>query len=240
MKLDILVIAAHPDDAELCCGGTLLVHAQRGLRTGIVDLTRGELGTRGTPDLREKEAADAARILGLRMRENLGLADGFFRNDEVTQKAVIQAVRRYQPDVVLTNATDDRHPDHGRAALLVREACFLSGLAKIETDDEGRAQDAWRPGAVYHFVQDRHLKPDFVIDISEVWEEKLSSILAYRSQFYNPDSAEAETHISSSDFLPFIESRAREMGHGIGVRYGEGFTVDRLLGVRDLRDVFVL
>ena len=237
MKLDILVIAAHPDDAELCCGGTLLVHAQRGLRTGIVDLTRGEMGTRGTPDQREREAADAARILGLRVRENLCLADGFFRNDEAAQRAVVQVVRRYQPDLVMTNPPADRHPDHGRAAGLVRDACFLAGPARVETKDNGRPQEAWRPRSVFHFIQDRALPPAFVVDISEVWEEKLAAILAYRTQFYNPDSDEPETHISNPDFLPFIESRARELGHAVGVRYGEGFLTDRMLGVRDLRDL---
>ncbi len=234
MKLDLLVIAVHPDDAELNCGGTVAAQVAAGRRVGFVDLTRGELGTRGTAEIRDREAAEAARLLGLQMRENLCFADGFFRNDETHQLAVVQAIRRYQPDMVITNATEDRHPDHGRAAQLVTEACFLAGLRKVETLDQGRRQEPFRPRLLFHFIQDRLLRPDVVVDITPHWAAKLAAIRAYRSQFYNPDSREPETYISSPDFLDFIESRARELGHAIGVKYGEGYTTRRQVGVRDL------
>ncbi len=237
MKLDILAISAHPDDVELGCSGTLLVHLQAGAKIGIIDLTLGELGTRGTSILRTQEAEAARIILGAAIRENLEFADGFFENNRAHQIKLIEAIRKYQPDIVLTNAVEDRHPDHGRASKLISDSCFLSGLAKIETRFEGKMQMAWRPKAVYHFIQDRLIKPDLIVDITTVWEQKMASIKAYKSQFYDPDSKEPLTHISQPDFLNFIEGRAREFGHSIGVTYGEGFTKERQIGVRSLFDL---
>ncbi len=237
MKIDILAIAAHPDDVELSCAGTLLTHAALGKSIGVVDLTRGELGTRGTPQLRQQEADSASAILKLQVRENLGLPDGFFENRKEYQLAVIAAIRRYQPDIILTNAIRDRHSDHGRAAELVRESCFLSGLVKIETLDKGIAQQAWRPKAVYHFIQDYYIEPDLVVDISAHWETKVAAIKAFKSQFFDADSTEPITHISKPEFLDFIKARALEFGHRIGTTYGEGFTINRTLGVKNLFDV---
>jgi len=237
MKLDILAIASHPDDAELGCVGTLLSAAAQGKKIGVVDITRGELGTRGTPEIRAEEAAASAKILGLHARENLGLPDGFFRNDREHQLPIIAAVRRYQPDIVLLNAVHDRHPDHGRGSQLASEACFLAGLRMIETlGFDGQPQVAWRPKQVYHYIQDRHIAPDFIVDITPYWETKLDSIRAFRTQFYDPNSTsnEPQTHISGANFLKFQEARAREMGHLIGVEFGEGFTAERALGVRNL------
>jgi bacillithiol biosynthesis deacetylase BshB1 len=237
MKLDILAIAAHPDDVELGCAGTLLVHRRAGRKVGVIDLTRGELGTRGSADQRDQEAADASRVLGLSARENMRFADGFFENNREHQLQLIAAIRRYQPEIVLTNAVEDRHSDHGRASKLVSDSCFLAGLVKIETTDGGNRQAAWRPKAVYHFIQDRLLVPDLVVDVTDVWEQKIDSIRAYKTQFFDPASQEPETHISKPDFLNFIEARALELGHSIGVRYGEGFTKERNLGVRNLFDL---
>ncbi|WP_266365853.1 bacillithiol biosynthesis deacetylase BshB1 [Tellurirhabdus rosea] len=235
MKLDILVIAVHPDDAELGCAGTILSHVARGKKVGIIDLTRGELGTRGTPEIRLQEAEAAARVLGLSARENLGFRDAFFRNDEEHQMALIAAIRRYQPDMVLANALFDRHPDHGRASDLIREACFYSGLRQIKTQDtDGSEQEAWRPKQVFHFIQDRYIKPDFVVDVTDFWEQKQESIRAYRSQFFDPSSHEPQSYISSEDFWKFLEARSREFGHMIGVTHGEGYTSDRTLGVQTL------
>ena len=219
MKLDILVMAAHPDDAELSCAGTILKHIAAGKKVGIVDFTRGELGTRGTPEIRLQESADATKILGLQARENLGIRDGFFRNDEETQLKLIEVIRKYQPDIVLANALEDRHPDHGKGAQLAIDACFLSGLRQIKTGD----LPAWRPAQVYHYIQDRYLEPDFVVDISANWDQKEAAIRAFKSQFFDPNSAEPASYISSPDFLNFIQARAMEMGHKIGVKYGEGF-----------------
>jgi bacillithiol biosynthesis deacetylase BshB1 len=237
MKLDILVLAAHPDDAELCCGGTIARQVSLGSKVGIVDFTRGELGTRGTPELRLQEAASAAEILKLSTRENLGLADGFFRNDEAHQREVIRAIRKYQPEVVLANAIHDRHSDHGRAAELAADACFLSGLAKIETTVDGKPQQPWRPKAVYHYIQSQFIEPDFIVDISDFWEVKVASYMAYKSQMYDPQSTEPETYISKPGFLKLIEARAVEFGHAIGVKYGEGYTLRRYPGVRNLFDL---
>jgi bacillithiol biosynthesis deacetylase BshB1 len=237
MKLDILAIAAHPDDVELGCAGTLLVHLRAGRKVGVIDLTRGELGTRGSAAQRDQEAADASRVLGLSARENMRFADGFFENNREHQLQLVAAIRRYQPEIVLTNAVEDRHSDHGRASKLVSDSCFLAGLAKIETTDGGERQAAWRPKAVYHFIQDRLLVPDLVVDVTDVWEQKIDSIRAYKTQFFDPASQEPETHISKPDFLNFIEARAIELGHSIGVRYGEGFTKERNLGVRNLFDL---
>jgi bacillithiol biosynthesis deacetylase BshB1 len=237
MKLDILAIAAHPDDVELGCAGTLLVHLRAGRKVGVIDLTRGELGTRGSAAQRDQEAADASRVLSLAARENMGFADGFFENNREQQLKLIAAIRRYQPEIVLTNAVEDRHSDHGRASKLVSDSCFLAGLVKIETTDGGERQAAWRPKAVYHFIQDRLLVPDLVVDVTDVWAQKIDSIRAYKTQFFDPGSQEPETHISKPDFLNFIEARALELGHSIGVKYGEGFTKERNLGVRNLFDL---
>ncbi len=234
MKLDILVIAAHPDDAELGCGGTILKHIALGHKVGVVDLTRGELGTRGTPETRAQEAAAAAKVLGLSVRENLALPDGFFRNEGDHRLAVVQAIRKYQPEIILGNARYDRHPDHGRGADLVFEAAFLAGLTKIETVEDGRAQRAWKTKAMYHFIQSQFLTPDFVVDVTAEWGQKMESIRAYRSQFYDPNSKEPDTYISSPAFLSMIEARATEFGHAIGARYAEGFTVRRWMGVDSL------
>ena len=225
MKLDILVMAAHPDDAELSCAGTILKHIAAGKKVGIVDFTRGELGTRGTPEIRLQESADATKILGLHVRENLGIRDGFFRNDEETQLKLIEVIRKYQPDIVLANALEDRHPDHGKGAQLAIDACFLSGLRQIKTGD----LPAWRPAQVYHYIQDRYLEPDFVIDISAHWDQKEAAIRAFKSQFFDPSSAEPASYISSPDFLNFIQARGMEMGHKIGVKYGEGFQSQKTL-----------
>ncbi|MBC6609030.1 bacillithiol biosynthesis deacetylase BshB1 [Hymenobacter sp. BT188] len=238
MKLDILAIAAHPDDAEMSCAGALLAAASQGKKIGVVDLTRGELGTRGTPEIRAAEAAAASKILGLNARENLGLADGFFYNDREHQLPIIAAVRRYQPDIVLLNAIHDRHPDHGRGSQLASESCFLSGLKMIETlDENGQPQSAWRPRLVYHYIQDRQIAPDFVVDISEFWDKKWEAIQAFKSQFFDANSTEPITYLSTPAFSKFMEARAREFGHLIGVEFGEGFTRERTLGVRQLSDL---
>jgi bacillithiol biosynthesis deacetylase BshB1 len=234
MKLDILVLSAHPDDAELGCGATIAKHVSKGYRVGIIDLTQGELGTRGTLETRKAEAKAAASILGVSVRENLELADGFFANTPEQQRVVIQAIRTYQPEMVLTNATNDRHPDHGKGASLVADACFLSGLAKIETPVNGQLQKAWRPKAVYHFIQSYLTVPDFVVDVSEHWPAKMESIRAYRTQFFDSASQEPETFISKPGFLQLVEARGRDLGYSIGAEYGEGFTVRRFPGVEDL------
>jgi bacillithiol biosynthesis deacetylase BshB1 len=211
-------MAAHPDDAELAVAGTIVDAIANGKKVGIVDFTRGELGTRGTPEIRLTESAAASLVLGIHARENLELADGFFQNDRESQLKLIEVIRKYQPDVVLANALEDRHPDHGKGAALAIDACFLSGLRKIET-----GLPAWRPKHVYHYIQDRYLEPDFVIDISAHWEKKEAAIRAFKSQFFDPNSTEPASYISSPDFLDFIKARAQEMGHKIGVKYGEGF-----------------
>ncbi len=235
-QVDILVIAVHPDDAELGCGGTILKHVAMGRKVGIVDLTRGELGTRGTPETRMEEADEAARILGLSARENLGLRDGFFRNEEVDQLQVVQAIRKYRPEIVIANALYDRHPDHGRAGDLINDATFLAGLRKIETINDGVPQKPHRPRLLLQLIQDYYIKPDIVVDVSDHWKEKIQAIKAYGSQFHNEAYSENEpqTYISTPDFLNNIEARAREYGKYIGAAYGEGFTCRRLLGVDDL------
>jgi N-acetylglucosamine malate deacetylase 1 len=237
MKLDILVLAAHPDDAELGCGGTLAKHVKMGHKVGVVDFTRGELGTRGTIETRSSESAESSKILGLSVRENLGLPDGFFKNDKEHQLAVIGAIRRYRPEIVLANAIYDRHSDHGKASELAYDSCFLSGLAKIETRDEHGKQEAWRPQAVYHYIQSLFIEPDFVVDISEHWDTKINAVKAYKTQFFDPKSAEPQTYISSPEFLRMVESRAIEFGHAIGVKYAEGFTARRWPGVKSLLDL---
>ncbi|MDQ4139258.1 MAG: bacillithiol biosynthesis deacetylase BshB1 [Bacteroidota bacterium] len=237
MKLDILAFSSHPDDIELSCAGTLIAHVQAGKKVGIVDLTKGELGTRGTPEIREAEATAATALMGLQVRENLGFADGFFRNDRDHQLEVVKMLRRYQPEIVIANAITDRHPDHGRGSILVSESCFLAGLKQIKTEDNNGAQVAWRPKAVYHYIQDRLLVPDFVVDITPYWHLKLEAIKAFKSQFYDPSNNEPNTYISKPDFLDFIEARSRDMGHLIGTTFGEGFTKEKHIGVRSLFDL---
>ena len=236
-KLDVLVFAAHPDDAELGCSGTIAAQIAQGNKVGIVDFTQGEMGTRGTPELRLQEAEDAAKILGLAARENMGFQDVFFKDDEEHQLKLIQVIRKYQPEIVLTNAINDRHPDHGKGSSLASKACFMSGLTKIETFQDGVMQSPWRPKFVYHYIQNNYIEPDFIVDISDFWEIKIKSIAAFGSQFYNPKSQEPASFISSPEFLPFIESRARELGHRINTKYGEGFTVERFIGVSNLFDL---
>lgn len=237
MKLDILVFAVHPDDAELGCSGTILKHIALGKKVGIVDFTRGELGTRGTAETRDQEAADSAKILGLHVRENLRFKDGFFKNDEAHQLEVIKMVRKYQPEIILTNALHDRHPDHGRAGDLANDAIFLSGLIKIETELNGIKQEAWRPRLVLQYIQDRYIKPDVIIDVTDFIEQKLQSIRAFKTQFDSPDESEPQTYISSPEFMDFVMGRARELGKQISVKYAEGFTSRKLLGVDNLFDL---
>lgn len=237
MKLDILAFAAHPDDVELACSGTVIKHINAGKKVGVVDLTRGELGTRGTPEIRDQEANNAAKIMGLLIRDNLGFRDVYFTNDEAHQLEVVKKIRQYQPDIVLANAVYDRHPDHSKASQLVSQACFMAGLSKIETAIDSKAQKEWRPTAVYHYVQSSYVEPDFVVDISESWDQKMESIKAYTSQFHNPNSDEPETFISSSQFLDLINARSLDLGKTIGVSHGEGFTVERVAGVNNLFDL---
>jgi N-acetylglucosamine malate deacetylase 1 len=235
MTVDVLAIGAHPDDIEMTSAGTIFSLINQGKTVAAIDLTRGELGTRGTPEIRAQEAAEGARIMKLSARENMGFRDGFFRNDEEHQMALIPLIRKYQPKIVLTNTPDDRHPDHGRAAELVTEACFYAGLRQIKTTDEnGQPQEAHRPIYIYHFIQDRALKPDFVVDITPYWEQKLAAIKAYKSQFFNPDSTEPQSYISGEPFMKFLEARTREHGHMIGAEFGEGFISKRMLGVTNL------
>ncbi|HVW98045.1 MAG TPA: bacillithiol biosynthesis deacetylase BshB1 [Mucilaginibacter sp.] len=239
LKLDILVLSVHPDDAELGCAGTILKHISIGKKVGIVDLTRGELGTRGSAEIREQEAAESGRILGLSIRENLGIPDGFFENTREYQLKIIEAIRRYQPEIVITNAYHDRHPDHGRANRLVEESAFLAGLRKVETQSaDGGQQEAWRPKQVLHFIQDNYIRPDIVIDITEFWDKKIESILAFGSQFHNPNwKNEPQTYISSPEFIQIVEARAREFGKSINAKFGEGFTSRKILGVNSLFDL---
>lgn len=239
MKLDILVLAAHPDDAEISCGGTIAKHVALGHNVGIVDFTRGELGTRGNPEARAEEAKEGARILGVVVRENLGLKDGFFQNDPENQMPVIRAIRKFQPEVILANAIFDRHIDHGKGASLGYDASFLAGLLKIETTDEqGKKQLPWRPKAVYHYIQSNYIEPDFIVDTSDFHETKMKAVKAFKTQFFDPDSNEPETYISSPGFLRMLDARATEYGHAIGTRFGEGFTVRRYPGVKSLFDIF--
>jgi bacillithiol biosynthesis deacetylase BshB1 len=238
MKLDILAIGVHPDDVELSCAGTILKHLAQGKKVGILDLTRGELGTRGTPHLRTEEAMKAAKILGVNTREQLTMADGFFENNESNQKHIIHILRKYQPEIVLCNAVSDRHPDHGRAAKLATDSCFYSGLVKIETlGDNNKLQAVWRPKAVYHYIQDQFIHPDFVIDITPFMDKKMESILAYSSQFYDPNSNEPETPISNKNFMEIVKAKSNMLGRAIGCDYAEGFTVNRYPGVESLFDL---
>ncbi|WP_305982826.1 bacillithiol biosynthesis deacetylase BshB1 [Roseivirga thermotolerans] len=237
MKLDILALAAHPDDVELSCAGTLVKAVSMGKKAGIVDFTQGELGTRGTPEIRMQEAQASAKIMGLSARENLGFRDGFFTNDEAHQLEVIKMIRKYRPEIVLANAISDRHSDHGRASELAREACFLAGLTMIKTEHEGQKQEAWRPKTVYHYIQSIPHDPDIIVDVSSAWSTKLAAIKAFKSQFHDPESKEPATYISSPEFLNMIEARGIHYGHEIGVKYGEGFTVERTPGVSSIFDL---
>jgi len=234
MKLDILAIGAHPDDVELGCGATLAKEIANGKKVGIIDLTRGELGTRGSAEKRDQEAAKAAEILGLEVRENLKFEDGFFTNDREHQLAVIKMIRKYQPDIVLCNAIYDRHIDHGKGSKLVSDACFLSGLRKIETEVNGVNQEAWRPKNVYHYIQWENVTPDFVVDVSGFIEKKVAAVLAYDSQFYDPKSNDPETAISNPTFLESVSYRAKDLGMLVGVDHAEGFTTERFLAVDTL------
>lgn len=238
-KVDILAFGVHPDDVELGCSGTIIASVQQGKKVAIVDLTQGELGTRGTIETRRTEAANAAKIMGVSLRENLQMADGFFQIDETNIRKVITAIRKYQPEIVLCNALEDRHPDHGRSSQLVEEAAFMAGLRKIETKAGGSAQEAWRPKHVFHYVQDRYLQPDFVFDISDQMTQKLEAVQAYTTQFFNPQLSddEPQTYISTPDFLETIKARALMMGKKIGVRYAEGYLTKKMVGITDFNAI---
>lgn len=237
MKLDILAFGAHPDDVELGCAGTILKEISLGKTVGIVDLTRGELGTRGSAEIRDQEANAAAKILGVLVRENLEMRDGFFINDEKHQLEVIKMIRKYRPEIVLCNAIDDRHIDHAKGSGLVSDACFLSGLRKVETNVDGESQEAWRPKIVYHYMQWKNLAPDFVVDITGFTDKKIESIIAYRSQFYDADSQEPESPITSKNFFESLNYRSQDLGRLVGVDHAEGFTVERYLAVNSLGDL---
>lgn len=238
MKLDILAFGAHPDDIELSCAGMLINEVKNGKKVGIIDLTQGELGSRGTVQTRYQEASRAHQIMGVHARENLMLQDGFFENSEDAQLKVIQMIRKYRPDVIVSNAIKDRHPDHGKGADLLRTSHFLTGLVKIKTELDGVPQEHWRPKLHYHYIQDQYIEPDFVVDISESWDLKLEAIRAYKTQFLASDTTDGpQTYISSPHFMQFIEARAKEFGHRIGTNYGEGFTVERMVGVSSVFDL---
>lgn len=235
MKLDLLAFGVHPDDVELGCAGILIVEKANGKRTGIIDLTQGELGTRGTAETRKEEAAAAAKILNIDVRENLKMADGFFENNEAHQRQIITVLRKYQPEIIFCNAPEDRHPDHGRSAALVTDAAFLSGLMKVETMVDGLVQKPWRPKYVFHYVQDRYLKPDIIFDISTSLEKKIESVKAYKTQFYDPKSDDAnQTYISTPEFLDAVIARAAMFGKMIGVKYGEGFISKKMIGIKNI------
>lgn len=237
MKLDILAFGAHPDDVELGCSGTIAKEISLGKKVGIIDLTRGELGTRGSVEIRNNEAAAAAKILGVSARENLDMRDGFFVNDEQHQLQIIKMIRKYKPEIVICNAIDDRHIDHGKGSKLVSDACFLSGLIKIETEINQEKQETWRPKIVYHYIQWKDITPDFVVDITGYNDKRIASILAYSSQFYNANSNEPETPIATKNFLESLNYRVQNYGRLIGTDYAEGFTVERYLGVNSLSDL---
>jgi bacillithiol biosynthesis deacetylase BshB1 len=234
MKLDILAFAAHPDDIEISASGTLMKHIENGKKVGIVDLTQGELGTRGTIHTRYEEAENASKLMGIHYRNNLKMADGFFENDTKNRLSIIREIRRCKPEIVLANAISDRHPDHARASQLVSEACFYAGLSKIETQLNGEQQSAYRPKAVYHYIQDRYIEPDFVVDITSYVERKMEVLKAFRTQFFDPNSHEPKTPISGQEFFDFIKGRMSNFGRPIGVEFAEGFTVERFIGVEDL------
>lgn len=239
MKLDILAIGAHPDDIELGCGGTIAKEIAQGKKVGVIDLTRGELGTRGTAETRDAEAEKAAELLGLSVRVNMGFADGFFVNDKLHQIELIKMIRKYKPDIVLCNAIDDRHIDHGKGSQLVSDACFLSGLLKIDTKYPGDDvwQYPWRPKHVYHYIQWKNIEPDFVVDVTGYLDKKLESVFAYRTQFHQQKSDEPKTPISTTNFKDSITYRAQDMGRLIGTEHAEGFTVERYVAVKSLYDL---
>jgi N-acetylglucosamine malate deacetylase 1 len=234
MKLDILAFGAHPDDVELGCGATIAKEIAFGKKVGIIDLTRGELGTRGTIETRDQEAAEAAKILKISLRENLNFRDGFFENNEIHQLEIIKMIRKYQPEIVLCNAIYDRHIDHGKGSKLVSDSCFLSGLIKIKTNYNGVLQQQWRPKHVYHYIQWANIEPDFVVDVSGFIDTKMESVMAYKTQFYNPDAKEPETPITSKNFIDSVLFRAKDLGRLIGTDCGEGFTTERYLAVNSL------
>lgn len=238
MKLDILAFGVHPDDVELGCSGTLMASIQQGKKVGLIDLTRGELGTRGTADTRNAESEAAAKVMGIHVRENLEMADGFFEHNKENVLKIITAIRKYAPGIILCNAPEDRHPDHGRSSKLVTDAAFLSGLRKIETTFNGKQQEACRPTYVFHYIQDRYIEPHFVFDISAFHERKMKAIQCYATQFYNPDLAEPNTYISSPEFLESVAARDTILGKRIGVKYAEGFITEKLLGVSGF-DAFI-
>ena len=233
LKLDLLAFGVHPDDVELGCSGTLLASIAQGKKAGIIDLTQGELGTRGTAETRKAEADNAAKVLGVSIRENLKMADGFFLNDEAHQRKVIEAIRKYQPEIILCNAPEDRHPDHGRSSQLVSDAAFLSGLRKIETFVDGKPQDAWRPKYVFHYLQDRFLQPGFVFDISGYHDKKIESVMCYTTQFHNPSLEEPQTYISSPEFIDSVKARAMMLGKRIGVKFAEGYINTKMIGIKN-------
>ena len=237
-KLDILAFGSHPDDIELGCGGTIAKEISLGKKVGVIDLTKGELGTRGSAEIRKKEAAKAKEILGLSLRENLNFADGFFINDKVHQFKIIELIRKYQPEIVLCNAIDDRHIDHPKGSKLVSDACFLSGLRKIETFYNQKLQQAWRPKVVYHYIQWKNITPDFVVDISNFIGIKMKAVKAYSSQFYDPNSKEPISPITSKNFLDSVKYRAQDLGRLVGVDYAEGFTTERFVAVKSLDKLF--
>ena len=237
MKLDVLAFGAHPDDVELSCGGTIAKEVSNSKKVGIIDLTRGELGTRGTAETRDEEAFNAAQILGVSLRTNMEFSDGFFVNDKSHQLAIIKMIRKFQPEIVICNAIDDRHIDHEKGSKLVSDACFLSGLIKIETKDEGEIQKPWRPKQVYHYIQWKNLEPDLAVDITGFMDKKMESVLAYKTQFFDANSKEPETPISSKNFTDSIIYRARDLGRLVGVEYAEGFTVERYVAVDSLFDL---
>jgi bacillithiol biosynthesis deacetylase BshB1 len=240
MKLDILAIGSHPDDVELGCSGTLIAEIKRGKKAGVIDLTQGELGTRGTIETRYQEAADAAKIMGLSVRENLKMRDGFFQNDEEHQLQLIKILRKYQPEIVIANILEDRHPDHGRGGWLAYDACFFSGLRQVKTiDDDGQEQEKWRPKMLLHYIQDRFYEPNIIVDISHVWEQRMEAIKAYRTQFLPDGSSDPQTYISSPDFIVALQARARLLGKRIGVRYAEGYISKKSIGLTSL-DALVL
>lgn len=234
MRIDVLALAAHPDDAELSCAGILMSHVSKGYKAGIIDLTQGELGTRGTAELRALEAKESSKIMGLSVRENLKMADGFFENNMEHQLEIIKMLRKYQPTFVLLNAPDDRHPDHGRAAKLELDACFLSGLRRIETKLDGEFQKEYRPPFIFHYIQDRLLQFDLVVDITPFYERKIKAIKAFKSQFFDEGSEEPTTYISDPKYFSYIEARMVEYGHAIGVQYGEALIKTRQLGIENL------
>lgn len=238
MKLDILAVGVHPDDVELGCSGTLLKHIAMGKKVGILDLTQGELGTRGSGPLRLKEAEASRKYMGVAVRENAGMKDGFFQHSQENLIKIAEVIRRYQPEIVLANALSDRHPDHGRAAKLTADACFIAGLSKVETFDQKKSQDRWRPKALYHYIQDHTLHPDFVVDVSEYMEQKIEAVLCFGSQFYDPNSKELDSPISNKNFLDSVRAKSSVYGRILGVEYAEGFNVARPIGVESLFDVF--